>query len=124
MTGDVVIHPAAGLPAAYDADGQGWLPPLWLANTALALLAGRRSQMPDWPWHTNHPYDEPPEDIEVVDEDEDEDEYNRDRAIDELMMQEGLGEVIALMRAWSDRHFAVIEAEVNRAYRRWRRGVI
>jgi hypothetical protein len=26
----VLIHPAAGLPAAHDADDQGWLPPLWL----------------------------------------------------------------------------------------------
>lgn len=30
MTGAMLIHPAARLPAASDATGQGWLPPLWL----------------------------------------------------------------------------------------------
>jgi hypothetical protein len=33
VTGDVLIHPAAGLPDAYDAAGQGWLPPVWLWPT-------------------------------------------------------------------------------------------
>jgi hypothetical protein len=30
MTAEIISHPAARLPAADDATGQGWLPPLWL----------------------------------------------------------------------------------------------
>ena len=30
MTAEIIAHPAARLPATFDATGQGWLPPLWL----------------------------------------------------------------------------------------------
>lgn len=30
MTAEIIPHPKAGLPAASEADGQGWLPPPWL----------------------------------------------------------------------------------------------